>query len=372
MKNLKKIFLYGCIIFLVTLLTSVPAFCADKNGYVAFGDSIAAGASLDAPSEAYPSLLAQDLGLNLLNLAENGETSTELKEKIEELSKKEKQAVSEAALITISIGGNDLIGEENRRTVLTEALISVLSGDYTMSEELEEIYRTLKENLISIISMLRELNPDAVIFLQTLYNPYLTDGYTYLGYNIGDELDYYVQKINETSTQLLEEAGGFILIDTASGMNGVPEYFYTTFDFHPTAAGHTAIARILEGAYRDAITPDDSKPSESTQTTESYDTLETTTDRQISSSGIGEDIASGEPEKPDTGGTAPKESADATDSVSISAPQTGETIDAAAQPESSAAESPDYSGVVLAVTAAILFAAVLFLFIRGLKRGRQI
>ena len=150
MKNLKKIFLYGCIIFLVTLMTSVPAFCADKNGYVAFGDSIAAGASLDAPSEAYPSLLAQDLGLNLLNLAENGETSTELKEKIEELSKKEKQAVSEAALITISIGGNDLIGEENRRTVLTEALISVLSGDYTMSEELEEIYRTLKENLISI------------------------------------------------------------------------------------------------------------------------------------------------------------------------------------------------------------------------------
>ena len=118
--------------------------------------------------------------------------------------------------------------------------------------------------------------------------------------------------------------------------------------------------------------PDDSKPSESTQTTESYDTLETTTDRQISSSGIGEDIASGEPEKPDTGGTAPKESTDATDSVSISAPQTGETIDAAAQPESSAAESPDYSGVVLAVTAAILFAAVLFLFIRGLKRGRQI
>ena len=91
MKNLKKIFLYGCIIFLVTLMTSVPAFCADKNGYVAFGDSIAAGASLDAPSEAYPSLLAQDLGLNLLNLAENGETSTELKEKIEELSKKEKQ-----------------------------------------------------------------------------------------------------------------------------------------------------------------------------------------------------------------------------------------------------------------------------------------
>lgn len=254
MKHAKKLILYVCIILFAAAAAGLPASGADRNGYAAFGDSIAAGYGLDSPSEAYPVLLAQELDLTLKSFAENGETSTELKEKIEGLSKKEKRAVSDAALITISIGGNDLIGEENRRVVLTEALISVLSGDYTMSEEMEEIYRTLKENIISIVSALRALNPDAVILLQTLYNPYLIGEYTYLGYNIGDELDYYVQKVNETYAQALEESGGFVIVDTAEQMNGVAEYFYTTFDFHPTAAGHAAIAGILADAYRDAKT----------------------------------------------------------------------------------------------------------------------
>lgn len=363
MKHAKKLILYVCII-LFAVAAGLPASGADRNGYAAFGDSIAAGYGLDSPSEAYPVLLAQELDLSLKSFAENGETSTELKEKIEGLSKKEKRAVSDAALITISIGGNDLIGEENRRVVLTEALISILSGDYTMSEEMEEIYRTLKENIISIVSALRALNPDAVILLQTLYNPYLIGEYTYLGYNIGDALDYYVQKVNETYAQALEESGGFVIVDTAEQMNGVAEYFYTTFDFHPTAAGHVAIAGILADAYRDVKAPGGPAPSETTQTADSGATPGMTAqDGSILSGGMtGDSGDTGmlESEKPDTTG-----------SVSLSVPQGEETIAAAAQPESDSPESPDYSGIVLIITAAIFFAAVLFLFLRGLKRRKR-
>lgn len=89
--------------------------------------------------------------------------------------------------------------------MLTEALISVISGDYTMSDEMVGIYETLKENLTDSIAMLRELNPDAVILLQTLYNPYLTGSYTYHGYNIGTQLDFYIQEINKIYAEVLAE-----------------------------------------------------------------------------------------------------------------------------------------------------------------------
>ena len=164
---MKKFVLCIFTVILAAAALIFPVFC-ETGGYVAFGDSIAAGYGLDSPAEAYPSVMAQTLGFKLQNLAKNGQTSTELKARIAGLSDAEKRAVAEARLITISIGGNDLIGEKNRQFVLTEALISVISGDYTMSDEMIEIYETLKENLTDSIAMLRGLNPEAVILLQTL------------------------------------------------------------------------------------------------------------------------------------------------------------------------------------------------------------
>ncbi len=363
MKHAKGVILYVCIVLFIAAAAIFPVSGAGKTGYVALGDSIAAGYGLDSPAKAYPSLLAEELDLSLTNLAVNGQTSEGLKSQLAGLSKKEKRAVSDAALITISIGGNDLIGEENRRVVLTEALIAVLSGDYTMSEEMEEIYRTLKENIISIVSSLRALNPDAVILLQTLYNPYLIGDYTYLGYNIGDELDFYVQKVNETYAQALAESGGFVIVDTAGQMNGVAEYFYTTFDFHPTAAGHAAIAKILADAYRDIRAGE--VPSGTAQTTGPAAASETTAPDEPAggaTDSTGEDACISETQEPQT---------EAAGSGTASIAPSGETIAAAAQPGPDSPESPDYSGIVLIITAAIFFAAVLFLFLRGLKRGKR-
>ncbi len=341
-----------------------PVFC-ETGGYVAFGDSIAAGYGLDSPAEAYPSVMAQTLGFRLQNLAKNGQTSTEMKARIAGLSDAEKRAVAEARLITISIGGNDLIGEKNRQFVLTEALISVISGDYTMSDEMIGIYETLKENLIDSIAMLRELNPDAVILLQTLYNPYLTGNYTYHGYNIGTQLDFYIQEINRIYAEVLAESGGFLLVDVAEQMNGNPDYFYTTFDFHPTAAGHAKIAEILTAAYRKATvqTPEESTAAGGDGSSAVAAPQETTAADTAS------DTAA------ETTADIPETSAEALPPGLTSAADTEETqtVPAAAGIEDSSdgTSSDQTAKLTVIITAALICAAALFLFCRGLSRGKQ-
>ncbi len=344
----KKLILFVCVVVFVISSAIFPVSGAEKTDYVAFGDSIAAGFGLSSPSEAYPTILAETLGFKLSNLAQNGQTSEELKARIAGLSKKEKDMVSEAQLITISIGGNDLIGEKNRKVVLSEALLSVLSGDYTMSDEMTEIYQTLKDNLVASISMLRELNPDAVILLQTLYNPYLGGEYTYLGYNIGDRLDYYVQKINETYEDARQESDQFFIVDVAKQMNGVPEYFYITFDFHPTAAGHEAIAEILAQAYQEILSNGETQQEETTAAIPDSDTK-----------------PAGQPETESV--TDIPESTPA----SLQGEETSALPVAADVQEQSQNAVVDYAKIVIIIAASLIFSAVLFLFLRGLTRKEK-
>ena len=66
-------------------------------------------------------------------------------------------------------------------------------------------------------------------------------------------IDEYIQKINAVYFAVQNEANGNILIaDVASGMNGKSEYFYTSWDFHPTAAGHAYMAEVIGGVYSKA------------------------------------------------------------------------------------------------------------------------
>ena len=342
----KKLILSVCIVVFVIFSAIFPVSGAEKPDYVALGDSIAAGFGLDSPSEAYPAILAETLGLKLSNFAQTGLTSEELKEQIAGFSKKEKDIVANAELITISIGGNDLIGEKIRNTVLPEILRSVLLGDYTLSDTMTKIYQTLKDNLMDIISMLRELNPDAVILLQTLYNPYLGGEYTYLGYNIGNGLDYYVQKVNDIYAAAQQESGSFFIIDVAGQMNGVSEYFYPTFDFHPTAAGHEAIANILAKAYQEILSNGEPQQEETTAT-----------------------IPNGE-----TKPTGQPETESVTD-IPESTPTSLQGEETSALPAAADVQeelqNTTYSKIVIILAASLIFSAVLFLFLRGLTRKEK-
>src|SRR5699024_2975512 len=72
------------------------------------GDSITSGYGLSDDDPGFTELVAESGGYALTNLAEDGATSADL---LETLSEEETAAaVAEADLITVTIGGNDLMG----------------------------------------------------------------------------------------------------------------------------------------------------------------------------------------------------------------------------------------------------------------------
>lgn len=272
---MKKTFAFFiCIIITLSLAPRTFASQSEEKIYLAFGDSIAAGFGIENESETYPAIIAQKYGLSLQNLAANGARSDDMLTVIANTP-----AIKEASLITISIGGNDLIennnfflayavreklcvmglSEENAEKLIKGLKISgVFDGSVinfeTVEADMESVFSSLHDNLRAAITLMRASNPDAAVIIQTLYNPYLGNPeYNIFGFDVGMLIDEYIQKINAVYFAVQNEANGNILIaDVASGMNGKSEYFYTSWDFHPTAAGHAYMAEVIGGVYSKA------------------------------------------------------------------------------------------------------------------------
>ena len=92
---------------LVLSLLPTAAFAQGKS-YVALGDSITTGDGLAGSEQAFPEIVAEETGYDLTNLAVSGATSQDLLETLSD--DRASDAVEGADLITITIGGNDLMG----------------------------------------------------------------------------------------------------------------------------------------------------------------------------------------------------------------------------------------------------------------------
>ncbi len=270
-----SLILVACII-LMSIFALAPR-ADEKTEYFALGDSIAAGYGLASPdTESYPALIAKNTGLTLQNLAVSGDASVDMLRIIENTP-----SIKDAKLITISMGGNDIIGNSSK--FLCAALIEKLTTSNiidrnaaigiirffaqssnistsvfdinrvnfdTLDADIETIFEDLSRNLAVSIKLLRLNNADAEIIVQTLYNPYMNTSYEILNYNAGELIDKFIDRINEIYSTVNAELGNtFDIVDIAANMNGHTEYFYTNWDFHPTKAGHGYIAGALSDAY---------------------------------------------------------------------------------------------------------------------------
>src|SRR5699024_1555973 len=101
------------------LLPATVLAAEDAKTYLALGDSITTGYAPGGAKVAKPfaDQVAAQYGYTLVNQAEDGETTASLLQKLEA----QEIDLSGAALVTISIGGNDLI------EVLYEALEAALT-----------------------------------------------------------------------------------------------------------------------------------------------------------------------------------------------------------------------------------------------------
>lgn len=191
--GLEKRRIFISIIILVLLLAFVTfgiKFLIPRDIlYVSFGDSLAHGYPyyMDNKSYSYTDFIYQHLEtqhevnvkVNYINYGTSGYTSTDL---INQINKEDVALnISNADVITINIGGNDMLKAINKYGV----------KNYQSILDSIDVY---SDNLVKILSRFRELNPNAKIYISSLFNPLLS-GTGDVDFERSDQIIVYINKI---------------------------------------------------------------------------------------------------------------------------------------------------------------------------------
>ncbi len=274
--------LAAVIALALALTLSTGVYAAGKGGLVVLGDSISTGYGLQGglyECDSYGNLLAAYLGYSnedgtYVDAADNGDTSRDMLEVIETMTDK----ISAASVIAFSIGGNDVLmpmllavidttgipesaGLQGAVAVLTNksgvvdieavyASVAERLSDETLLAEFDEKIANYKSNYEAIAKRLRELNPDALIVAQTLFDP--TDGFdalkpasAFIGRVLGG-MNAVTSEVSAAHDIAVADVGA----DFAD--RGVELTNISSFDIHPSAEGHRHIFELIKKIADDA------------------------------------------------------------------------------------------------------------------------
>ena len=267
------------------LPASALAAGGEQKSYVALGDSITTGYGLAEKEAGFARQVADSNGYTLTNLAKDGATSTDLLEVVK--SEANADTLKNADLITVTIGGNDLMdalyaylaeeynNKQNSDTSITaEDVKASLAGthseiqqstmlilaaskisDFLQSTEATTALGAFTTNLTNIISAIKGNNSSAEIIVVNQYNPYsrLSTG------NLLDlsALDSAVQALNTAISS--GATAGYTVADvytafeeaTENPCNASVSLPSINLDFHPNAAGHSLIADTISALLTD-------------------------------------------------------------------------------------------------------------------------
>ena len=269
MKPSKVLPLILALAFLFCVLPAHSA-AAGEPKYVAFGDSIAFGFGLSSiETQCYTNLVASGVGVSLTNYAVNGMKSGGLLNTLTAMTPDSEAAkkAAEAAVITVSIGSNDLLGTlssifNNALAAnggkLDEAAYTMLEADLTGAESISRFLSGIdayRENLPKIYARLRELNPGAQIIMTEFYNPYY--GVMLGSFDFAALCDTFIVSMNQVLIKGAETMDYDIAeIYTTFNMEGLTcvNDAATPFDPHPNSEGHSVIAMaVLEKIDYDSL-----------------------------------------------------------------------------------------------------------------------
>lgn len=204
-------------------------FAEGPLNYVVLGDSIGYGSGVYNSQDAcYGKIVADTNGYNYSNYAVPGYRSEDLL--YITLGRSDvRNAVAQADIISISIGGNDFLQQD-----LPKLIGLAMVGDY---HYLEDIEANLYTNLDRIVTLIKELNPDCTILMQTLYNTHIAA--------MGAIYDLAIPRVNEAVlSYLANNPGAYEIVDVAAAFEGHPEYVAVD-TIHPTAVGNVVIAELV-------------------------------------------------------------------------------------------------------------------------------
>lgn len=258
---------------------------------VVLGDSIAKGyGSSEALSGGFGTVLGQKLSADVTNLGIVGLDSNQLLNKLSD--EKFVDAVENADVICISIGSNDLLkpflsifadtlgvqGEEKelfakiqdkmsssaKKNPLEAAnMLSTAMKKLTNNSELNSACESFPDRFDKIILRINELNPEAVIYVNNIYNPYYGVAYQYEGisvFNVQQLCEPYIKKLNTT----FKSNENYTVIDMYSvfrqtGLTNVNAASITNMkginlDPHPNDDGYRLMADYIY-THLDSIVP---------------------------------------------------------------------------------------------------------------------
>lgn len=209
-------------------LQTLPVKAAGDEKYLLLGDSIAVGTgTLNPQLYRYGRLVADDMGFEEINLAVNGYTTTDLLSLVN--NSDNSQYITSADYIQISICGNNFLHSSP-----ASLIASALRGDYSQANAITE---SALSELETIVAKIRVLNSDAVLLLQTLYNPYSSVN--------KKAVSKALEGLNSGIEKIAEEDGNAYIVDVFSAFEGHSDYIADD-TIHPNENGHKVIAEITE------------------------------------------------------------------------------------------------------------------------------
>ncbi len=293
----KKLLLFTALFCMIWCMfpTTLRADGPTGKTYVALGDSISTGAGLANIDQSFVSQVAAQNGYDLTNLAQDGETTASLVGKMSDPAVV--TAITSADVITISIGGNDMMNVvydfvaqqynkanpganvdgnyiktelQNKNMALFTFTISVLSNlDVSVfSDKLTE----LSGNFMKILASIRIVNAKAEIIILNQYNPYrfAAQGIP----NMEAIVEVFENGISMLNAGLVmigkqyqcveADVHGAFASATQNPCNA--SFISMNLDFHPNAFGHGLIAEEVNSVLGGTTVP-------------SYDLLETLSEK---------------------------------------------------------------------------------------------
>ncbi len=247
--------------------------------YLALGDSISTGYGLaDATEEGFVYRVASELGYNLCNAAVNGNTAEGIFLQLADGGLDDE--IMDAELITLTCGGNDLMGvlyeqiavtynaSEGTAVTAEEVLASLAAGESTYTWTAMSVLRTFSEsdtfrnalsgyteNLTAVMTYIREVNPGAEVILCTQYNPYQVFKGTFLYHSVYTGIEAGVLELNQViaaKAPTLDYTAVDVYQEFADSAENLCNAQITplNLDFHPNAGGHALMSDTVMAALR--------------------------------------------------------------------------------------------------------------------------
>lgn len=230
---MKKLLSVLLSIVLAFSCMSIIAFAEEEPiDYVVLGDSIAFGAGMVNTVDAcYGKIVAETNGYNYVNHSIPGITSGVLLTMVSD-GEKIRASIEEAEIISISIGGNNYL----TNNIVGLAFDCLVKKDMTNFDQIAEVFYS---EFCAIMDKINEINPNAVVLMQTLYNPQdAAAGIVYA--EGGNKLNEMIRKYDT------EHPGEIVIVEVGEALNSDRSNFADD-KIHPSAAGNEIIAREVLG-----------------------------------------------------------------------------------------------------------------------------